>query len=219
MARSAAAFALTAGAAVFAASIYLQAQAVSAGAADTQQLLQRYCISCHNTRVKTAALALDAVDLQNVAAQPQVWEKVVTKLRTAAMPPVGRPRPDAAAYDAGFLGPRYAALAVKPRDPQFVTSGFAELGVDNLAPPAGVAPRNSAARLALLADLQSRMLEEHPTGPTRSHDTTLKRAIRLMNSEAGQVFDLATGQCLDDESVSLRSWPVRVVDGTVEVDG
>jgi mono/diheme cytochrome c family protein len=100
MARSAAAFALTAGAAVFAASIYLQAQAVSAGAADTQQLLQRYCISCHNTRVKTAALALDAVDLQNVAAQPQVWEKVVTKLRTAAMPPVGRPRPDAAAYDA-----------------------------------------------------------------------------------------------------------------------
>jgi uncharacterized protein (DUF1501 family) len=99
---------------------------------------------------------------------------------------------DAAAYDAGFLGPRYAALAVKPRDPQFVTSGFAELGVDNLAPPASVAPRNSAARLALLADLQSRMLEEHPTGPTRSHDTTLKRAIRLMNSEAGQVFDLAT---------------------------
>jgi nitrite reductase (NADH) small subunit len=34
-----------------------------------------------------------------------------------------------------------------------------------------------------------------------------------------QVFDLATGQCLDDESVALRSWPVRVVDGTVEVDG
>lgn len=34
-----------------------------------------------------------------------------------------------------------------------------------------------------------------------------------------QVFDLATGQCLDDETVSLRSWPVRVVDGMVEVDG
>lgn len=34
-----------------------------------------------------------------------------------------------------------------------------------------------------------------------------------------QVFDLATGQCLDDESVTLRAWPVRVVDGMVEVDG
>jgi nitrite reductase (NADH) small subunit len=34
-----------------------------------------------------------------------------------------------------------------------------------------------------------------------------------------QVFDLATGLCLDDESVTLRAWPVRVVDGMVEVDG
>jgi nitrite reductase (NADH) small subunit len=34
-----------------------------------------------------------------------------------------------------------------------------------------------------------------------------------------QVFNLATGQCLDDETVSLRSWPVRIVDGMVEVDG
>src|SRR5215213_1071269 len=124
MSRSPAALAFTAGAAVFAASIYLQAQArvptlkesaynagqtagrpglsgsAAAGQSDTQQLLQRYCISCHNGRLKTASLALDSVDLQNVAAQPQVWEKVVTKLRTAAMPPVGRPRPDAATYDA-----------------------------------------------------------------------------------------------------------------------
>ena len=116
MSRTPAALALTAGAAVFAASIYLHAQApvTSAGAssraslsgspeigrASAQQVLQRYCISCHNARLKTASLALDGVDLQNVAAQPQVWEKVVAKLRTAAMPPIGRPRPDAATYDA-----------------------------------------------------------------------------------------------------------------------
>src|SRR5262245_11490511 len=103
-------------AAVCAASIYLQAQVparatpavrqpAATGQSDTQQVLQRYCISCHNARLKTASLALDGVDLQNVGAQPQVWEKVVAKLRTAAMPPVGRPRPDAAAYDgvAGWL--------------------------------------------------------------------------------------------------------------------
>jgi len=34
-----------------------------------------------------------------------------------------------------------------------------------------------------------------------------------------QVFDLTTGVCLDDEAVAVRSWPVRVVDGMVEIDG
>src|SRR6187549_1405143 len=107
MSRSPAALAITVGAAVLAASIYLQAQSpagttapAATGQASTQQVLQRYCISCHNARLKTASLALDAVDLQNVGAQPQVWEKVVAKLRTAAMPPIGRPRPEAATYDA-----------------------------------------------------------------------------------------------------------------------
>lgn len=32
-----------------------------------------------------------------------------------------------------------------------------------------------------------------------------------------QSFDLRTGQCLDDEAVALESWPVRVVDGIVEL--
>jgi hypothetical protein len=98
---------------------------------------------------------------------------------------------EAAAYDSGFLGPRHAALTVKPRDAQFSASGFTELGVDNLGPPPSVAPRHSAARIDLLTALQSRMLAEHPAGPTVAHDTTLKRAIRLMGSTAGRAFDLA----------------------------
>ena len=32
-----------------------------------------------------------------------------------------------------------------------------------------------------------------------------------------QAFDLRTGQCLDDAAVGLGSWPVRVVDGIVEL--
>jgi nitrite reductase (NADH) small subunit len=32
-----------------------------------------------------------------------------------------------------------------------------------------------------------------------------------------QVFELATGVCLDDPSVSVPTYPVRVVDGIVEV--
>ena len=58
MSPSPAALAFTAGAAVFAASIYLHAQAQVAGAASAQQVLQRYCISCHNARLKTASATI-----------------------------------------------------------------------------------------------------------------------------------------------------------------
>jgi nitrite reductase (NADH) small subunit len=34
-----------------------------------------------------------------------------------------------------------------------------------------------------------------------------------------QAFDLTTGLCLDDETVAVRTWPVRVVGGMVEIDG
>ena len=62
--------------------------------------LRRYCISCHNERTRTADLLLDQVDIAQVARDPDVWEKVVRKLRTGLMPPDGRPRPDAATYAA-----------------------------------------------------------------------------------------------------------------------
>jgi len=65
------------------------------------QLLDRYCVACHNDRLETGGLSLEAMDLTNVAADAAVWEKVVAKLRAGAMPPQPRPRPEPAAYD-GF---------------------------------------------------------------------------------------------------------------------
>ena len=61
--------------------------------------IDRYCVSCHNTRLKTADLALDSLDLAAVGEHPEVWEKVVRKLRGGLMPPAGRPRPDQATQD------------------------------------------------------------------------------------------------------------------------
>jgi len=61
-------------------------------------VLDQYCIGCHNQRLHTAGLALDTVDVANPAAHPEVWEKVIAKLRAGSMPPAGRPRPDAATY-------------------------------------------------------------------------------------------------------------------------
>src|SRR5262249_45853066 len=63
-------------------------------------LINRYCVTCHNSRLKTAGLTLDRLDLQHVGDNAEQWEKVVTKLRTGEMPPPGRPRPDAASYHA-----------------------------------------------------------------------------------------------------------------------
>jgi hypothetical protein len=71
-----------------------------ATAAPVADVLNTYCISCHNHTLKTAGLELDRLDASRVGEQSDVWEKVVTKLRTAEMPPPGRPRPDAAAYRA-----------------------------------------------------------------------------------------------------------------------
>jgi len=62
--------------------------------------IDRYCITCHNQRLKTGGLALDGLDLQRVAANAETWEKVVRKLRLGVMPPAGARRPDAATYDA-----------------------------------------------------------------------------------------------------------------------
>ena len=62
--------------------------------------LDKYCVACHNDRLKTADLTLQGADVDLVGVHPDVWEKVARKLRTHEMPPPGRPRPDATTYSA-----------------------------------------------------------------------------------------------------------------------
>src|SRR5712691_926229 len=57
-------------------------------------LLDRYCVSCHNQRLKTAGLMLDTLDVTRVGEHADVWEKVLRKLRSGMMPPGGAPRAD-----------------------------------------------------------------------------------------------------------------------------
>ena len=70
------------------------AQDSAAQARSARVLLDRYCVGCHNQRLRTAGLELDAIDTSVVGDAADVWEKVVAKLRAGAMPPAGRPRPD-----------------------------------------------------------------------------------------------------------------------------
>ena len=63
-------------------------------------VLDRYCVACHNGRTLAGNLALDTVDLEQVGRHAALWEKVLQKLQTQAMPPPGRPRPAPAVYRA-----------------------------------------------------------------------------------------------------------------------
>ena len=63
------------------------------------ELVNKYCVSCHNQKLKTANLTLDRADSEHVANSAETWEKVIVKLRSRAMPPPGMPRPDNATYD------------------------------------------------------------------------------------------------------------------------
>ena len=75
------------------------ATAQTAAPAEYHAMLTKYCVTCHNEKLKIPAgapLALDKADLDHVTADPVVWEKVIRKLGVGAMPPQGVPRPDPA---------------------------------------------------------------------------------------------------------------------------
>ena len=90
----------------------VQAQAPAEAVSSQRALVNEYCVGCHNERVvsgqgsgmmaeqlQLVGLALDVADIDNVAEDPELWEKVVRKLRVGAMPPQPRRRPDKETYD------------------------------------------------------------------------------------------------------------------------
>ena len=74
--------------------------AAPASAASVRAALERFCVRCHNDRLRTAGLALDSRDLAHVGADAETWERVIVKLRARTMPPAGSPRPAEATYRA-----------------------------------------------------------------------------------------------------------------------
>ena len=64
-----------------------------------QGIIDRYCVTCHNPRMKAGGLVLDGLPVSSAAGEPQTWEKVIRKVRTGMMPPAGAPRPDRATLD------------------------------------------------------------------------------------------------------------------------
>ncbi len=69
--------------------------------ANYKALVDQYCVDCHDPIENRGGLSLDDVDFTKISQHAKILERVVTKVRGSAMPPVGKPRPDPATYQ-GF---------------------------------------------------------------------------------------------------------------------
>jgi mono/diheme cytochrome c family protein len=72
----------------------------SNSSSDLSAVVNKYCLSCHSERLRTGGFVLEGVDLANPAANPELWERVIVRLRAGSMPPAGLPRPDERTYEA-----------------------------------------------------------------------------------------------------------------------
>src|SRR6266567_4396844 len=62
--------------------------------------VQSYCFGCHNDGVRAGNLFLDKIGPESVSKHPEIFEKVVRKLRGRQMPPPGTPQPSQREIDA-----------------------------------------------------------------------------------------------------------------------
>ena len=98
-----------------------QGTAASSNAATSSPdtaLVKTYCATCNNDRTRSGEMSLEHADLTNIPQHPELWEKVIRKVRAGMMPPAGMPRPDAATLEA-FVGHLETAIdraaAASPR--------------------------------------------------------------------------------------------------------
>ncbi len=99
------------------------------------------------------------------------------------------------AYGPGFLGPIYAPLIVGENQNFANPQGDgidALLKVADLERPTSIDSASAAARLEMLRDIHDDFVSARPGQMAKSHSAAYERAIRLMQSEGGKVFDLTT---------------------------
>src|SRR5437868_4750663 len=93
-----------------------RAQGQQPAALAPRDVVNQYCVTCHNQKLKTGGLVLDNLDLERVGNDAETWEKVIRKVRTGMMPPAGARRPARATLDS-FASKLEASLdtaAAKP---------------------------------------------------------------------------------------------------------
>src|SRR5215207_8417245 len=64
-----------------------------------QGVVEQYCSDCHGGDVRKGNLDLESAASDHVARHPEIWEKVVRRLRARQMPPADKKRPDEGTYN------------------------------------------------------------------------------------------------------------------------
>ena len=57
------------------------------------QLIEGYCLECHNTEDWSGEIAFDTMDASSVPADGKIWETAIKKVRGGLMPPPASKRP------------------------------------------------------------------------------------------------------------------------------
>lgn len=99
-----------------------------------------------------------------------------------------------AAFNSGYLGPRYAPLNVSA----FNNQNGPTFQVPNLRANPSVSQHAHQTRLQFLQDIDAEFQAQRPDPTIDSRRAAYERALRLMRSQAGQAFDL------ESESPALR---------------
>jgi len=74
-----------------------------------EAVVDQYCVSCHNDKLKTGNLSLEHISIDRAGVDAETLEKVIRKVRAGLMPPAGAKRPDRATLDA-FAGSIESAI-------------------------------------------------------------------------------------------------------------
>jgi hypothetical protein len=159
-----------------------QKSAVARTPATERAVLDQYCVTCHNDRSRTANFSLQKLDLSKVGDEPEVWEKVVRKLRAGVMPPPGVRRPPLPEYEGlrDFLETeidRKAAAHANPGEVLLHRLNRAEYAnairdlLDLQIDPASLLPPDDSARgfdnIAGSLTISPTLLESYLTAATR----------------------------------------------------
>jgi hypothetical protein len=105
---------------------------------------------------------------------------------------------NAAAFGAGFLGPRCAPLIVGERLVNGGDVAAPSLKVEDLDTPAGIGRGRADDRLQLMHTLAGDFLATRPGVASLSHHDAYERAVKMMRSSAAKAFEL------DDEPAAVR---------------
>tara|TARA_R110002049_G_scaffold50370_3_gene143032 strand:- start:58653 stop:59987 length:1335 start_codon:yes stop_codon:yes gene_type:complete len=96
----------------------------------------------------------------------------------------------------GFLGPKHAAMLVaaagqqNDNPGQDAVQGFAQLRVDFMRRSMEVDSGRYRSRIQFWQQMQADFLKDRPNANVVAHDTVYQSAIRMMESEASEAFDL-----------------------------